>query len=422
VRTKQFLLSVLLCLSHAYVGAGQGSSDDARVAGWRSDLGVWLNALSSQHYVLRQGPLPESLRAAADHWRTSVSTWSDERALAELMRLAAMAGDGHTYVLPFGARRVASRVVPLRFYAFADGLFVIDAAPGSEGYIGARVLTLAGISAEDLLPRIRPFVARDNDMGVLWAGPFLLRFVGYLEALTGHSFPDRVPVRLRNHAGNEVALDLVPEPPPRMRGLPKLIPSRLPGAPLPPSYLRNVDADYWLEPLGATALYVQFNQVQDGPKESVAAFAQRLAGEIAARRPQLLIVDVRHNNGGNLGLLDPFIEILRRFTADQPRGRLVVISGRNTFSAAQVFLSRAEHEAHAEAAGEMSSSKPNFVGEENVVELPWSGAIASISNRFHETIPGDRRTGIEPTLRVSLASEDYFANRDPVLAAVLRGR
>jgi hypothetical protein len=133
-------------------------------------------------------------------------------------------------------------------------------------------------------------------------------------------------------------------------------------------------------------------------------------------------VDVRHNNGGNLGLLDPFIEILRRFTADQPRGRLVVISGRNTFSAAQVFLSRAEHEAHAEVAGEMSSSKPNFVGEENVVELPWSGAIASISNRFHETIPGDRRTGIEPTLRVSLASEDYFANRDPVLAAVLRGR
>src|SRR5262249_55654278 len=173
-----------------------------------------------------------------------------------------------------------------------------------------------------------------------------------------------------------------------------------------------------LEPVSPTARYGQFNQVQDA-EESLAAFARRLGERLSDRRLRLLVVDVRHNNGGNLELLDPLIEVLRRFSSEGRR--LGVVSGGNTFSAAQGFLAGAEHEAHAAIAGEPSSSKPNFVGEENVVELPWSGAIASISNRYHETIPGDRRPFIEPRPLLVLDSADYFANRDPVLAAVLAG-
>jgi hypothetical protein len=59
------------------------------------------------------------------------------------------------------------------------------------------------------------------------------------------------------------------------------------------------------------------------------------------------------------------------------------------------------------------------VGEQNPVELPWSGVIVNISNRRHEIIPGDTRQWIEPELKVEMSSEDYFANRDPVWEAVL---
>ena len=96
-----------------------------------------------------------------------------------------------------------------------------------------------------------------------------------------------------------------------------------------------------------------------------------------------------------------------------------MLTGRNTFSAAQIFISQLDRTGHATFAGESSSSKPNFVGEENDLTLPWSGAIASISNRYHETIPGDTRSAIEPRIRRTLAAADYFANRDPVLEAVL---
>ncbi len=274
------VLALFCCLA---APAAPPTSDDARVIGWRGDLDAWLREVGRVHQVLRTAPLPERVVSAADRFRRLVPKWSDERALAEMMRLAALAGDGHTYVLPFGAQRVAARVVPLRFYQFSDGLYVIDAEAGLERWIGARVLSLAGVPENQLMGRLRPFVARDNDMGILWAGPLLLRFVGYLEAITDQRFTERVPVRLRDRSGSQATIDLSPVPPPRMHGLPKLIASRLPGAPPPPIYLRDVGGDYWFEEIQDGFLYLQFNQVQDSLEQTLASFAGALDGLIAIR-------------------------------------------------------------------------------------------------------------------------------------------
>ena len=389
-----------------------------RVTGWNGDLNVFVDALASQHYVLSRAPLPDSIRLAAARFRARVGSWSDDRALAELMRIAQMAGDGHTYVLPFSAEHVTSHMLPLRFYQFSDGLFVIDAAPGSERWIGARVDSIAGVPGAQISNLLRPYMPRDNDAGgVLFATATLIRFQGFIEALADRSLGDSVTLALTVRPSDRPTVHrfaFTPAPP--LRAMPKLMPSRIATAP-PPLWLRNVPTTFWLEPIGDTVLYAQFNQVQDTPQESLADAAARLERTIAVRHPRLLIVDARHNNGGNLNLLDPLIAVLTRYTARG--GRLVVLSGRHTFSAAEVFLARAEHEAHAEIAGEPSASKPNFVGEENPIALPWSGALASVSNRYHESIPGDTRSWIEPHPKVMLTSADYFANRDPVLDAIL---
>jgi hypothetical protein len=214
-------------------------------------------------------------------------------------------------------------------------------------------------------------------------------------------------------------MPLVNAPP--LRGVPKLPPSKVPGAPAAPLYLKNVPQNFWFTPLGGdSVLYVQFNQVQDAPDETLAAFAGRLAATLTAGHPRTLIVDVRHNNGGNLGLLTPLVNVLHDYDSSRPDARTYVLMGRNTFSAAQVFLGRMDRETNARFAGEPSSSRPNFVGEENPVQLPWSGAIGSISNRYHETIPGDTREWIAPSIRYSPSARDYFANKDSLLDLVLR--
>lgn len=151
----------------------------------------------------------------------------------------------------------------------------------------------------------------------------------------------------------------------------------------------------------------------------MAEFAARLGKALEEQQPARLVIDVRHNNGGNADRLGPLMEVLRGFEPARPATELVVLMGRNTFSAAQIFLARTDFETSALFAGESSSSRPNFVGEENEVVLPWSGARGSISNRYHETIPGDTREFIAPDIALELSSVDYFANRDPLLERVL---
>jgi hypothetical protein len=146
---------------------------------------------------------------------------------------------------------------------------------------------------------------------------------------------------------------------------------------------------------------------------------QRLEQSLVDQGTTALIVDVRHNNGGDATLLDPLVDAIIRFERRRRLNRVVVITGRNTFSAAQIFIARLDASTQARFAGEPSASRPNFVGEENPIVLPWSGAIASISDRLHEQIPGDRRRWIGVDWPVVLTAADYFANRDPVLEKVL---
>ena len=108
-----------------------------------------------------------------------------------------------------------------------------------------------------------------------------------------------------------------------------------------------------------------------------------------------------------------------QYETSNPKGQIYVLMGRNTFSAAQFFLGLMDAQTKAIFAGEPSSSRPNFVGEESQVVLPWSGAMGSISDRYHETIPGDTREWIKPEITYLPTSTDYFANRDPLLDKVL---
>ncbi len=392
-----------------------------RTQGWASDIDFLLSEISKQHYVYKSQPLPEALIKRAAELKQAIPEYSDERMLLELQRLMSFLGDGHSYVLPAGANRFQSTWLPVRFYLFADGLFIIDAQPGSERWIGSRVVSLGKVSAEDAVSRMGEMISVDNSMGKKWIGPILLGFRGGLEAVGVEVNANKVQLTLVDEKGQTSPAEFELTSVPRMRGLPKLIASKRPGAGAPPLYLENVSKTYWLKELPEQhALYFQFNQVQDDQSENLAAFARRLEQTLTTKPPQLLVIDVRHNNGGNADLLPPLLGVLKRFEAANPRSKTIVVTGRNTFSAAQIFISLVNRDTKAVFVGEPSSSKPNFVGEENQVVLPWSGAMGSISNRYHESIPGDKRQWIDPQIKVELSSGDYFSNRDSVLEKVLQ--
>ena len=103
--------------------------------------------------------------------------------------------------------------------------------------------------------------------------------------------------------------------------------------------------------------------------------------------------------------------------------RLFVVTGRNTFSAAQNFVTELERKTRAVFIGETSGGSPNLYGDAAGVDLPTAGVNVEVAGRYwQKSFAADTRVAIEPKVRVPLSSRAFFRAKDPVLAAALAYR
>jgi hypothetical protein len=187
-----------------------------------------------------------------------------------------------------------------------------------------------------------------------------------------------------------------------------------------PLYLKNAAAPYWFEHLAeARLVYFQFNSVRNDREEPFAQFVARLLKFIDDNAVEGLVIDLRWNNGGNTALAPPLIQGLIRHDKINRRGKLFVIIGRRTFSAAQNTATFLEQQTNAIFVGEPTGSSPNFVGEEEFFTLPYSKLPANVSELFWQSSwPSDLRTWISPLLYTPPTFAAYRANRDLALEAI----
>jgi hypothetical protein len=102
------------------------------------------------------------------------------------------------------------------------------------------------------------------------------------------------------------------------------------------------------------------------------------------------------------------------------RGRLFVIIGRRTFSAAMNCASLLELHTPATFVGEPTGSRPNFVGESTSFLLPYARYRVFCSSRYWQHVTStDERPWIAPEIVAEPTAADYAANRDPAMAAIL---
>lgn len=418
MQTRFGVMVAMSTLALALTSAQQGTTD--RVAGWRRDI----EHLVAEARRLHAGPERPAhsaafARAAAELSRR-VPDLPDRRVVVELQRLLAMLGDGHSLVYPMPGPRTSFQMLPVELYQFEDGLFIVDGSGPAQELIGSRVVRFGPLRTEEVLRRMAPYVSRDNEIGLKAFVGLYAVMPAFLEAWGATSDTSRVGLTVVDRAQRErtVTLDAGPARRTRRRLFPP--PGTEAAAPLA---FQQVDRPYHLRVLPEhDALWFQFNQVTNAPDEPLAAFASRLGDTLNARNVRHLIVDVRHNTGGNNLLLAPLVETIASFASASPARRVYVLTSRSTFSAAQNFINRLERRVPtAIFAGEPSMSSPNFTGEDHAVTLPFSGLVVSISNRhWQDSHPRDRRPWIAPQIPVAITSRDWLGNRDPVLDAVLR--
>jgi C-terminal processing protease CtpA/Prc len=135
-----------------------------------------------------------------------------------------------------------------------------------------------------------------------------------------------------------------------------------------------------------------------------------------------VIVDIRLNGGGDNTTYSELVQLLASKQVNR-RGRLYLLVGRATFSAAANFAAEIDRDTRAIIVGEETGGGVETYGDTNRVTLPTLGWSVYIATRYHERkrSRSDRRLAVAPDVRVDLTSADYFSRRDPVLARALAG-
>jgi hypothetical protein len=389
-----------------------------REEGWRYDLDYLLAEIQRLNATYSHQPLPEPVRQAADRLRERIATLSDVEIALEMQRLLALLVCSHNTLLPVPGSRVSFTYLPVTYYIFSDGLYLIDAEGEAKALVGARIVRFDDTDAADVVRAVRTLARRENDMEALWLAPSYLTLPQVLHILGFIKNPDKVRLTARRDMGEET-ITIVPGRPLRSR---KLIPSRMPGAPAAPMYLEKVADAYWFKYLPEKeTVYFQFNQIMDKEGEPLSAFARRLQQFLGEHKTQNLMVDLRHNNGGNTFLYNELVRTIVHFDASGVNRKLFVLIGRNTYSAAVNFAVDLERLTRAVFVGEPTGGKPNTHGDESPTVLPYSRLRFLLSSVYWQlSSPRDSRLWIPASIPVPLSAQDYFANRDPVLESVLK--
>ncbi len=344
--------------------------------------------------------------------------------LVGMLRIIASLGprNGHTGLFPGDPTHTQElHFYPVRLYDFADGMRVVDATDRS--LIRNRLVAVEDVPIEQVLELVEPLVPRDNTSNLRGLAPHYLLTAEVLDGLGVADGIEAAEFTFEQPDGQRVDIVLTPVAASQYTSafadpLFGHYPSILPKA-TQPLYLSGSARPLWARTLaGGRAVYVGYNSVRS-PTPAVLRKIERLVRGKAVRR---VIVDLRLNGGGDNTTYGSLTTLFRSKVVNT-RGKLRVLIGRATFSAAANFAAEIDRATRAVFFGEPTGGGVETYADTFPVLLPTVGWTVRIAARYHERKKNksDRRLAVDPDVRVDLTSSQYFARSDPVLDRALKG-
>ena len=399
-------------------GDAQTAPAKLTAAQWQADVRFLGDELPKRHRNAFHRVKKEDFDATVKAIYDAVPSMTEDEIVVGLMKIVAKVRDGHTNVIARPYFR--SGVYPIGFYLFNDGLYVRKAAANYSDMLGGKVLRIGKMSAADALVALGKVSFADNEMGVNQFAPLLMSVPEVLAGLKIIEEKQKLDVVVEKD-GKQRSFTVAPTGSFEMllHGLPEAVDAAAKTT-QSPLYLRDPRNLYWYEYIkDQKIVYVKHNEIGNKPDEPVDAFYRRVFEFVDANPVDKFVLDLRNNGGGNNGLNIPVVVGLIRSKINR-RGKLFVITGRETFSAAQNLVNQVEKYTEAIFVGEPTAGHPNHYGDNRPFTLPNSGLTVRASTLWWQDLdPRDAREWTAPEIAAELSFSDYKAGRDPALQAVI---
>ncbi len=386
-------------------------------------------------------------RAEANHeiaeLKSEQSPLDREKFHVALLRITALADNGHTNL--YYRKGGPQNFIPLRVALFADGLYVLRAKSAYADLLGARVESIEGRPTGDVIAALEQLHGGTEG----WRRNYAAIFVQMPEILYGDAIgsrPDQTRWTFRLPNGSEVTRTLPGEisgenepqaemtrwlSPEKMKGEPSDWRALVSGDAELPLSLRDFNSTFrraWIDD-GCT-LFIQLKAIADAGGQHIGDFLSATTDEMRRHPPCNIILDLRFNGGGDYTKAARFASHLPDFVA--PRGRIYLLTGEQTFSAAITTTAFVKQAAGSRAIilGEPVGDRLNFYGEGNAGCLPHEDLCLHYATGMHDyahrcddwdrcywlnwIFPVQVKS-LGPDETITMTFADYTARRDPVL-------
>jgi hypothetical protein len=409
--TVAFLLIACFLLGFSYsrqkaARSSSGMTQDQ----WMQDLDFLATELPRKHKNLYHNISEAEFQTRIEELKTKLPSMDQNEILVGLMRILASVGDSHTTL---GYR--AQQALPLMLYWFKDGIAILNTTAEYEEILYGRITLLGGKSIEDVVAVLSAVIPHENEAQVKDKIPNVLTDTVILHGLKLIPSQETVSLTVLTKSGRTVTLDMKPL---SFASKPEWLvdTSDESDAPL---YLRKRRMYYWYEILSDyQTLYFKYNSCQNMKDQPFKDFVDILFSAADAAKIKRIVIDLRHNGGGNSGIFAPFLEELKKRPEFLQNGSIHVLIGRRTFSSAILNTIDLKKQTQAIFAGEPTGGKPNHYGEVQMFLLPNSKLPVSFSVKYFRVIEDDPDS-LVPDLLIEPRISDYLKKVDPVLENVL---
>jgi hypothetical protein len=380
---------------------------------WRDDLRFFAREMPKRHMNLFHSMSREEFERAVGELEAAIPSLEDHQIVVRLQQIAARVGDGHT-----GVHQPSwFQLYPLVLYWFGGDLRVIAATKEYERALGARVVRIGELPIAEVEARVRscfPSAEAENDWYALSTSPAFITRPEALHALGVIADRAHAPFTFESDQGDTFTLDVKPIVTPPVAQGNLAIPGILPVA-APPLFRQKPGERFWFALLPDSTVYVSWRGY-DGLGDQARKLFQFLDDHPAKR----VVVDLRQNEGGDfLEGRKHVIRPVKQRAALNQKGRLFVIVGRRTYSAALANAVDFRKDTNAILVGEPIGERPNSYSENDELTLPNSRLVVSYSTRYYKFVDEDV-PAVLPDVRIDPSWPDWRAGRDPVMDWILR--
>lgn len=429
---RKLVLSLAMILLPALITVAQEIStavvDKTEAEKWRADLHFMAEQMPKYHKNLFHTMTREQFTAAIEDLDRRIPGLARHQIIVKMARIVALVGDGHTNVAPTRDPKIGFHTLPVKLYYFDDGLFVRAATKEHADLVGASVVQIGNVPVAKAYDSVKQLIGRDNEMDLKFFAPFLMTMPEVLHALNLISTPNEATfVFQKNGQQQTVKLDnagpvqlMPPDTDLSWAPQPGWVDARDSAKQAGPLWLKDPQNKFWLQDLpDKRAVYIQLNQIGNKDDETMESFSKRILALVDSKPVDRLVLDLRLNRGGNGEFNRPILRALIKANKIDEKGKLFVLVGRSTWSAAQFLVNNLEDYTEAIFVGEPTGGKRNSYGDSRRIILPNSGITVRVSTLWWQEDERDHRQWKAPELAADLKFDDYRNNVDPALKIAL---